>query len=77
MIKATGTNDKGERILMLGLSHRNLDLLRDGKPIRFDGTPYGYGGEIILFAGKDEATMAASIRARNPGIEEHEEPDAP
>ena len=77
MIKAAGTNEKGERLLLLGLSFRNLDLLREGHPIRIDATPYGYAGEIVIAAAKDEATMAASIRAGNPGVAQHEEPAEP
>ena len=76
MIKATGSVN-GRPALILGLSFGNLDRLRAGDPTQFDGTPYGYPGTIVIFAGRNEATMAAIIRNNNPGVAEHAEKDAP
>lgn len=61
MIKARGTNEKGKPLLLLGLSFGNIERLMDDKPIRFDGTPYGFQGEIMIMAGKDEQAIARKI----------------
>jgi hypothetical protein len=74
MIRANGRNSKGQ-VLVLGLSWENLTRLRAGDPIRFDGRPYGYDGEIYIFAGRDEVTMARMIVANNPDVKLHEDPD--
>lgn len=68
MIKARGTGPDGRTVLILGLSHGNLDRLRAGEPIQFDGAPYGYEGNIVIFSGKDELTMGSMIQGRNPGV---------
>ena len=77
MIKATGTSNTGKEVLLLGLSFLNLKRLQAGDPIMFDATPYGYDGQIFIFADKDEETMAKSIRRNNPDVVTHEEPNAP
>lgn len=61
MIKARGTNEKGKPLLLLGLSFGNIERLMDDQPIRFDGTPYGFQGEIMIVAGKDERAIAQRI----------------
>lgn len=68
MIKARGIGPDGRNVLVLGLSHGNLDRLRAGEPIQFDGAPYGYPGTIFIFAGKDEFAMGALIQGENPGV---------
>jgi hypothetical protein len=57
MIKAKCTEPDGTATFILGLSFANLDRLRAGHPIQFDGTPYGYDGKILLFSGPDEKFM--------------------
>ena len=71
MIKARGTGPDGRTVLILGLSHGNLDRLRANDPIQFDGAPYGFDGNIVIFAGKDEFAMGAMIQGKNPGIRTH------
>lgn len=75
MIKARGTAPDGRPVLVLGLSHDNLDRLRAGQPITFDAKPYGYDGEILIFAGKTEKAMADALIAGNPGLEPQADPD--
>lgn len=62
MIKATGTTPKGTKVLLIGLSHRNLDKLReDGLKgyIKVDGDAIGWPGhQIMITAGETEAVMA-------------------
>lgn len=77
MIKARGTGQDGRDALVLGLSFKNLDRLRAGDPIEFDGAPYGYPGSVLIFAGRDEAVMASMIERENPGVDKHVEPGAP
>jgi hypothetical protein len=74
MIKATLRDESGAPVLVLGLSYRNLKRLQADEPIMFDGAPYGYPGNIFIFAGPTEASMARIIERFNPGVVE---PDAP
>jgi hypothetical protein len=77
MIKATGSDEDGEPVLLLGLSYKNLKRLQADEPIMFDGSPYGYPGKIMIFAGPTEAAMARMIENNNPGVVKLVEPDAP
>ena len=77
MIKARGTGQHGRDALVLGLSFRNLDRLRAGDAIEFDGAPYGYAGTILIFAGRDEVVMASMIQRDNPLVKTHVEPGSP
>ncbi len=75
MIKARGTAPDGGRMLVLGLSYENLGRLRAGQPIQFDAKPYGYDGEIVIFAGKTEAAMADRLMRENPGLRPTPDPE--
>ncbi|HTB47042.1 MAG TPA: hypothetical protein VK741_25720 [Acetobacteraceae bacterium] len=77
MIKATGRTESGRKVLILGLSFANLKRLQAGDEIAFDATPYGYDGEIVIMAKRDEQTLAAMVRRNNPDVVEHKEPGAP
>ena len=77
MIKATGQDEDGKPVLLLGLSYRNLKRLQADEPIAFDASPYGYPGRIIIFAGPTEEAMARQIVRDNPNVVRHVEPDAP
>ena len=67
MVKATAIMPDGRVLLVLGISHGNVDRLKQGDPIYFDpaalritpGTPIG---AIALFYGKDEAELARTLR---------------
>lgn len=61
MIKARGTGSNGREFVLLGLSHKNLDRLREGRPIQFDGTPYGFPGDVVILADVDEQTLAEKL----------------
>ena len=59
---AIGERDgKPMRLVILGLSHRNLDELykKKGRPIKIKGSDIGLEDnvEIFIFGGKDEQTM--------------------
>lgn len=57
------TDDKPPRTIILGLSHKNLDMLKKNYPIRFDSSEIGLppGTEILIFAGDTEQSMAQSV----------------
>lgn len=59
MIRFTARGAQGQ-VLGLGLSHANLDLLAEGRPIRFDLAPYGDSGHLLLLAGC-EGDVAAAV----------------
>lgn len=61
MIKATADGRDGRTVLMLGLSHANLDKLRaDGMKghIWVSGERMGVPINVMIFAGTDEREMA-------------------
>jgi hypothetical protein len=59
MIRFTAPGAQGQ-VLGMGLSHGNLDLLAQGRPIRFDLAPYGDTGHLLILTGS-EADVAAAI----------------
>lgn len=62
MIKFTATTPDNRKLLGLGLSHVNLDRLRDNQPIRFKGEAVGLDGvDVLIFAGKTEESMAKEL----------------
>jgi hypothetical protein len=62
---ANGKDEGGKkvRLVMLGLSHANLDELRKGCPIRFNGSAAGLEDDIyfMIFAGESEWKMQREI----------------
>lgn len=53
MVKAIKGN-----MLILGLSHENLDRLKADQPIKFNLKELNMGDvEVMIFAAKDESTM--------------------
>lgn len=54
---------KDTSIVGFGLSFRNLDLLREGNPIRIDMRELGLEGTVFIFAGLDEKTMQRQMAA--------------
>lgn len=66
MIKAVKKEGPGGvPLVMLGLSHANLDRLREGEPIRLDVEQCGGLGlgqnEIVVFSGANEVDMTAEL----------------
>lgn len=63
LLKEDGPN--GVPIVLLGLAHKNLDRLRAAEPIHLDIDQCAMLGlgqrELVIFAGKDEATMTAEL----------------
>lgn len=79
MIKATGTNERGQKILILGLSRANCSRLLAGMPIKFNALPYGIDAEILICAGADEKALAVAIlgSADDPRIKSDPDQGAP
>jgi hypothetical protein len=66
MIAATGTNKlTGGRALFLGLSHANLELLRQRKPIRLTSSSHpgviSPGHEVVILSEATEADIVATL----------------
>lgn len=65
MLKMVGPGHRGPRkikLIVLGLSHLNLERLRQGQPIHFPGEDVTIPGvEFMIFSGATEATMAREL----------------
>ena len=57
MMKAVAANADGDPLIVLGLTHRNLEALKENNPIHIHMSELGLKGEIYIFAAKDERTM--------------------
>lgn len=73
MIKfVAGTDPNKPKLVGLGLTYKNLELLRAGKPIHFSCAEFLYGkvqsigpeDQLFIFAGADEDTMKAELERR-------------
>jgi len=58
-----GIVKNGKNVLGVGLSHRNLELLAEGKPIVIDAAEMRVTNvdEIFIFSGKTEQHMLAEM----------------
>ena len=74
MIKVRGQAKDGSPIIVIGLSHSNLDRLRAGQPISFGLTDIGLTGSCIILAGKTEAAIIKELTdvALDAGVPIHE-----
>src|SRR5215475_15429681 len=65
MLKMVGAGKRGSKniqIVVFGLSHTNLDRLREGQPIHFPGEDVGIENvEIMIFAGESEQSMQREL----------------
>lgn len=62
MIKARMTTKSGRDIVLLGLSHKNIEELMKGNPIKFGGEQLQLGNiEVVIHADKDEQSIVNSI----------------
>lgn len=62
MIKGKGTDKDGRPVYVFGLSHKNLEMLKAGNPIPIKLEQLGGVGEVLIYAGVDEATMERELR---------------
>jgi hypothetical protein len=56
----------GHHVLGIGLTHKNLELLKEGKPILIDGHEMGLGDvcKVIVFAGETEEALQKELNDR-------------
>lgn len=49
--------------IVLGLSHKNLELLKEGKPVLVKGDEHGLNlsVDVLIFSGETEAKMALEL----------------
>ena len=70
MIKAVAHNEAGAKILILGLSSKNLEKLKESKPIAFPTTEleklHGFDMVVIVW-GETEEEIVEEIRKHWPG----------
>lgn len=67
MMIARATSDRGEEILLLGLSRGNLERLTQGQPIRLSRETHGDGipanWKILILFGETEEDMRTMLEA--------------
>jgi hypothetical protein len=63
MVKASFRRADGGKCFVFGLSAKNLELLREGKPIAFSLEPLGGSGEVLIMFGETEQHIAAELQA--------------
>lgn len=62
MIKFTANLDDNKKLIGIGLSHGNLERLKEGKPIKINGPDIGLPDmEILIFSGSTEMAMAKQL----------------
>lgn len=61
MIKFTATKD-GKPLFGFGLSHGNLRLLKQGRPIVVDLALMGGEGKVMIFAGETEESIVEQMQ---------------
>lgn len=64
MIRARGEHPDGREFVVLGLSDKNLELLREGKPILVTPESVGRGPawpEIMIMWGRTETELARQL----------------
>lgn len=79
MLKAVATSKDGRKLLVLGLSRRNMELLMENKPIVVDTARYGIegGAHIVLLGGETEESIQAEMAKHLKLPEPVPEPPAP
>lgn len=69
MIKASGKVLEGaleRKLMVLGLSRRNTELLLQGKPISFDAKEIGIDCRVVILGGETETDLYEDIRVLGP-----------
>lgn len=61
MLKLTYQATPGITSYAFGLSKRNIQLLKQGRPINVDLAPMGGTGSVMIFYGKTEQDMARDL----------------
>jgi hypothetical protein len=66
MLKMFAKGEKNGRpmcLIVLGLSHMNIQKLKEGRPIKFNGADIGISSDIefMIFAGETEQSMQREL----------------
>ena len=72
MVKVSGKGKTGRDFYLFGLSARNVELLKQGKPIRIALEPLGGTGDVLLMYGENEAAIADELERSGFGRPEAE-----
>lgn len=62
LIKFRAIGDNGKVALGFGISEENVKRLKEGKPIYVDLAELGINGSLMIFYGKTEADLVATIK---------------
>lgn len=62
MIKASATSKEGRKMMLLGLSKKNVEKLMEGLPIQFDMSPFGFEGLCVIVGGETEDTITDQLK---------------
>ena len=61
MIKAVGTTPEGHPMILLGLSAKNIEKLKEGKPILVELSELGLKGKVAIVYGETEDLLARDL----------------
>lgn len=56
-------------MIILGLSEENIQRLKKGQPIRFDGRPMGFPGDVGIVYGETELAILHELQESHGGAE--------
>ncbi len=60
MLTALARDDRGRPAIVLGLSERNIELLKE-QPIYLDAAPAGFNGTVVIVRGQDIPSLKAAF----------------
>lgn len=69
MIKFRATSKTGRPVIGIGLSFRNLELLKQQRPIYINGQEIGVACDVIVLAGETEGALVAEFREHGVEME--------
>lgn len=67
MVKALGKTLDGTPMILLGLSAKNIELLKARKPMLVELSELGMEGQIAIFYGETEEAIEAELKAAFAG----------
>lgn len=63
MIKATAKAADGTTLLILGLEKKNLEMLRQGRPMLIDGTKLGIPAHVYILYGDKPMDIVRELKS--------------
>jgi hypothetical protein len=77
MIKAVGKNPDGTPMILLGISAKNVELLKEGKPMLVSLKELGLEGNVAIFYGETEESMEQELQEQfSIGTKRDDRPDS-